>query len=82
MMNILRIGKYNLGCNMTNNYKKLYEDTFNKFMQEHATLVELVSQISINRYTQEEYRQIVQSICTNLAEKEATDIVHGNMGVT
>tara|TARA_R100001086_G_C11637650_1_gene203589 strand:+ start:274 stop:498 length:225 start_codon:yes stop_codon:yes gene_type:complete len=61
---------------------KLYEDTFNKFMQEHATLVELVSQISINRYTQEEYRQIVQSICTNLAEKEATDIVHGNMGVT
>jgi hypothetical protein len=61
---------------------KLYEDTFNKFMQEHATLVELVSQISINRYTQEEYRQIVQSICTNLAEKEAADIVHGNMGVT
>ena len=58
---------------------KLYEDTFIKFMQEHATLVELVSQISINRYTQEEYRQIVQSICTNLAEKEATDIVHGNM---
>ena len=54
----------------------LWDDTFNKFMQERARLVELISQIYIDKYTQEEYQTIVKNICERLAEAEALEAVN------
>ena len=49
----------------------LYGDVFDKFMEEHSGLVELITQIDISKYNQEDYIKIVRGICKSLADQKA-----------
>jgi ketopantoate reductase len=55
--------------------QELYEDIYNKFIAEHAALVELITQIDISKCNQDDYIEIVCSICSSMADVKAREAV-------
>jgi len=55
--------------------QELYEGIYDKFIAEHAALVALITQIDIKKCNQDDYIEIVCSICSSMADEIAREAV-------